>query len=86
MSQSTTKEALAALERLIASDDAHSTIHAPDDDDVARMIEYSAAFDNARAVVAKAKAAYDTDTRSTFSGAADYDRATPFNGLIGDAA
>ena len=48
---------LAALERLIASDEAHETMHAPDGDDVARMIEYAAAFDNARAAIAKATGA-----------------------------
>lgn len=46
---------LEALERLLASDDAHATIHADDGDDVARMLEYAAAFDNARAVIRAAK-------------------------------
>lgn len=45
---------LAALQRLVASDDAHSTIHAPDGDDVARMFEYAEAFDAARAAIARA--------------------------------
>jgi hypothetical protein len=45
---------LAALRRIVASDDAHATLHAPDDDDIARMVEYAAAFDNARAAIAKA--------------------------------
>jgi len=45
---------LAALQRLIATDDAHATIHAEDEDDVARMLEYAAAFDNARAAIARA--------------------------------
>ena len=46
---------LEALERLIASDDAHATIHAPDGDDVARMLEYAAAFDSARAAIRAAR-------------------------------
>lgn len=41
----------AALQRLIDTDDAYATIHAPDGDDVARMIEYADAFDNARLVM-----------------------------------
>ena len=45
----------AALRRIIASDDAHHTIHAADGDDVARMVEYAEAFDAARAALAKAK-------------------------------
>lgn len=42
---------LAALQRLVAVDDAHATLHATDGDDVARMIEYAEAFDQARAIV-----------------------------------
>ena len=41
-----------AMKRLIATDEAHSTLHAADGDDVARMIEYADAFDNARATIA----------------------------------
>lgn len=44
----------AALLRIIAVDDAHATIHAPDGDDVARMLEWAAAFDAARALAAPA--------------------------------
>lgn len=44
-------ELLYALQRVIAADDAHSTIHAADGDDVARMLEYGAAIETARAVV-----------------------------------
>ena len=40
-----------ALVRIIAVDDAHATIHAPDGDDVARMIEWAEAFDAARAAL-----------------------------------
>jgi hypothetical protein len=47
----------AALRRLIEATDAYSTVHAPDDDDVARMLEYAAALDNARAALAAAGAA-----------------------------
>ncbi len=43
-----------ALVRIIAVDDAHATIHAPDGDDVARMIEWAEAFDAARALSAPA--------------------------------
>jgi hypothetical protein len=43
----------AALSRLIAATDAYSTMHAPDEDDVARMLEYAAALDNARSVLAE---------------------------------
>lgn len=42
---------LAALQRLVAVDDAHMTIHAPDGDDVARMMEHAEAFDHARALI-----------------------------------
>jgi hypothetical protein len=44
---------LAALQRLIAIDDAHATLHAPDGDDVARMIEHAEAHKFAREVLAK---------------------------------
>lgn len=43
-----------ALVRIIAADDAHATIHAPDGDDMARMIEWAEAFDAARALAAPA--------------------------------
>ena len=45
---------IAALARLIAVDDAHSTLHAPDGDDVARMIEYVKAHKFAREVFSRA--------------------------------
>jgi hypothetical protein len=45
---------LAALRRLMASLDAHSTLHAEDGDDVARMIEWAAAENEARAAIASA--------------------------------
>ena len=48
-------ELLNVLRRVVAIDDAHSTIHAEDGDDVARMIEYSDAFDAARAAIASAE-------------------------------
>ena len=51
-------EMLYALQRLIAADDSHSTINAADGDDVSRMLEYGAAFENARA------AAYLAQSRS----------------------
>ena len=54
--QAVNAELLEALKRLVATDDAHATIHAPDGDDVARMIEYAEAFDHARAAIAKATA------------------------------
>lgn len=44
---------VAALQRLIAVDDAHATIHAPDGDDVARMIEHAEAHKFAREVLAR---------------------------------
>ena len=46
---------LEALQRLIAAHDAHSTLHAEDGDDVARMIEWAAAEDAARSAIAKAE-------------------------------
>lgn len=46
---------LAALRRLIAALDAHTTIHATDGDDVARMLEYAQAEGAARAAIAKAE-------------------------------
>ena len=46
---------LAALKRLIAAHDAHDTMHAEDGDDVARMIEWAAAEDEARAAIAAAE-------------------------------
>ena len=45
---------LAALQRIVATDDYHATLHAPDGDDVARMIEYAEAFRNARQAIANA--------------------------------
>ena len=48
------QELFEAIKRLVVTDDAHTTIHAPDGDDIARMIEYAKAFDNARAALAKA--------------------------------
>jgi len=45
---------LAALQRIVATDDDHATLHAPDGDDVARMIEYAEAFRNARQAIANA--------------------------------
>lgn len=46
---------LDALKRLIASMDAHSTLHADDGDDVARMVEWADAEDDARAAIAAAQ-------------------------------
>lgn len=45
---------LAALRRLIAVDDAHADFHAPDGDDIKRMVEHAEAHKHARAVVIKA--------------------------------
>ena len=45
---------LEALRRIVASDDAYLTINATDGDDIARMVEYAAAFDTARAAIKKA--------------------------------
>jgi hypothetical protein len=45
---------LTALQRLIAVDDAHATLHATDGDDVSRMIEHAEAHKFAREVLAKA--------------------------------
>lgn len=39
------------IRRLVATDDAHETLHAEDGDDVARMIEYAEAFKAARALL-----------------------------------
>lgn len=47
-------ELLGALQRVIASHDAHSTLHAPDGDDAARMVEWAEAESAARAAIAKA--------------------------------
>lgn len=47
---------MSALKRIVATDDAHATIHAADGDDIARMIEYAAAFDNARYAIALCEA------------------------------
>ena len=46
---------LGALRRLVRSMDAHSTLHAEDGDDVARMLEWAAAADEARAAIAAAQ-------------------------------
>lgn len=45
---------LYALQRLIAVDDARATLHAPDGDDISRMIEHAEAHKFAREVLAKA--------------------------------
>ena len=45
---------LAAIKRLIASNEAHATMHADDGDDIARMIGHVLAFENAKKVLAKA--------------------------------
>lgn len=50
-------DVLAALKRLIAVDDAHSTLHAPDGDDIARMVEHAEAHNYARSVLAALEAA-----------------------------
>lgn len=50
-------ELLAALQRLIASQDAHNSLHAADGDDYARMFEHGQAYDEARLLVAKATGA-----------------------------
>ena len=47
---------VSALRNLIAASDAYSTVHAPDGDDAARMVQYAEAFDNARAALAAAEA------------------------------
>ena len=47
---------VSALRNLIAASDAYSTVHAPDGDDVARMVRYAEAFNNARAVLAATEA------------------------------
>lgn len=52
----THEQLVSALRNLIAASDAYSTVHAPDGDDAARMVEYAAAFDNARAALAAAEA------------------------------
>lgn len=41
-----------ATARVIASDDAHESLHAPDGDDIARMVEYAHAFEGLRAALA----------------------------------
>lgn len=46
-----------SLRNLIAATDAYSTVHAPDGDDAARMVEYAEALNNARAALAVAGAA-----------------------------
>lgn len=47
------KLALNALKRLVATDEAHATLHAPDGDDVARMIDD---FYNAKVVIEQLEA------------------------------
>lgn len=49
-------DVLTALKRLIAVDDAHSTLHAPDGDDIARMVEHAEAHEYARSVLAAIEA------------------------------
>ena len=46
---------LGALKRLIASMDAHSTLHADDGDDIARMVEWEEAEDEARGAIRAAE-------------------------------
>lgn len=45
-------ELIEAAKRVIASDDAHETLHAPDGDDIARMVEFSHANAALRAALA----------------------------------
>lgn len=47
---------VAALDRLVAANNAHSTLRAEDGDDWARMIEYGQAYDDARVLLAIVKA------------------------------
>lgn len=51
------EQLVTALRNLIAATDAYSTMHAPDGDDAARMVEYAEALNNARAALAAAGAA-----------------------------
>lgn len=51
------EQLVAALRGLLAATDAYSTVHAPDGDDAARMVEYAEALNKARAALAAAEAA-----------------------------
>jgi hypothetical protein len=48
---------VAALRNLVTASEAYSTVHAPDSDDITRMLKYADAFDKARAVLAAMEAA-----------------------------
>ena len=50
--QPTPLDVLTALRRVVAADDAHASVHAADSDDVARMVEWAEAFDEARETLA----------------------------------
>ncbi|HUX26637.1 MAG TPA: hypothetical protein VMV87_18710 [Burkholderiales bacterium] len=45
-------ELIEAAKRVIASDDAHESLHAPDGDDIARMVEYADAYNGLREALA----------------------------------
>lgn len=86
MTHSTTKEALESLKELkgiielsVASEDGRQYAYL--ETRRKSFIFVTDALKRADAAIAKSEA--PSNTRSTFSGAADYDQTTPFNGVVG---